>query len=81
MAAAAVEEKGFRPGVVPLVQTFGDGARFHPHVFRWLRPPWGPRSLHLREAEVHAAVVGVGPAARHDLAARVEVDPLAAVDV
>ena len=24
MAAAAVEEKGFRPGVVSVVQTFGD---------------------------------------------------------
>src|SRR5918994_1482162 len=32
MAAAAVEEKGFRPGVVSVVQTFGDRANFHPHV-------------------------------------------------
>ena len=32
MAAAAVEEKGFRPGVVSVVQTFGEGAKFHPHV-------------------------------------------------
>ncbi len=32
MAAAAVEEKGFRPGVVSVVQTFGERARFHPHV-------------------------------------------------
>jgi len=32
MAAAAVEEKGFRPGVVSVVQTFGDRATFHPHV-------------------------------------------------
>jgi hypothetical protein len=32
MAAAAVEDKGSRPGVVTVVQTFGDGARSHPHV-------------------------------------------------
>jgi Putative transposase len=32
MAAAAVEEKGFRSGVVSVVQTFGDRANFHPHV-------------------------------------------------
>jgi hypothetical protein len=32
MAAAAVEEKGFRPGMVSVVQTFGDRANFHPHV-------------------------------------------------
>jgi hypothetical protein len=32
MAAAAVEEKGFRPGMVSVVQTFGEGAKFHPHV-------------------------------------------------
>ena len=32
LTVAAVEEKGFRPGVVSVVQTFGDGARFHPHV-------------------------------------------------
>ena len=32
MAAAAVEEKGFRPGVVSVVRTFGDGAKYHPHV-------------------------------------------------
>jgi hypothetical protein len=32
MAAAAVEEKGFRPGVVSVVQTCGDRANFHPHV-------------------------------------------------
>ncbi len=30
--AAAVKEKGFRLGVVSVVQTFGDGARFHPPV-------------------------------------------------
>ena len=30
--AATVEEKGFRPGVVSVVQTFGDQANFHPHV-------------------------------------------------
>jgi hypothetical protein len=33
MAAAAVEEKGFRPGMVSVVQTFGEGAKFHPHVY------------------------------------------------
>ena len=32
MAAAAVEEKGFRPGMVSVVQTFGEGAKFHPHL-------------------------------------------------
>ncbi len=32
MAAAAVEEKGFQPGLVSVVQTFGDRATFHPHV-------------------------------------------------
>jgi hypothetical protein len=32
LMAAAVEEKGFRPGVVSVVQTFGDQANFHPHV-------------------------------------------------
>ena len=32
MAAAAVGEKGFRPGVVSVVQTFSDRAKFHPHV-------------------------------------------------
>ena len=32
MAAAAVEEKGFRPGMVSVVQAFGEGAKFHPHV-------------------------------------------------
>jgi hypothetical protein len=32
MAAAAVEEKGFGPGVVSVVQTFRDRANFHPHV-------------------------------------------------
>jgi Putative transposase len=30
--AAAVEEKEFRPGMVSVIQTFGDGAKFHPHV-------------------------------------------------
>jgi hypothetical protein len=30
--AAAVEEKGFRPGVVSVIQTFGEGAKLHPHV-------------------------------------------------
>jgi len=29
---AAVEEKGFRPGMVSVVQTFGGQANFHPHV-------------------------------------------------
>jgi hypothetical protein len=32
LAAAAGEEQGFRPGVVSVVQTFGDRASFHPHV-------------------------------------------------
>ena len=32
MSAAAGEEKGFRPGVVSMAQTFGDRANFHPHV-------------------------------------------------
>jgi hypothetical protein len=32
LAAAAGEEEGFRPGVVSVVQTFGDRANFHPHV-------------------------------------------------
>jgi len=32
MAAAVVEDKGFRPGVVTVVQTFGDRVNFHPHV-------------------------------------------------
>jgi hypothetical protein len=32
MSAAAGEERGFRPGVVSMVQTFGERANFHPHV-------------------------------------------------
>jgi len=32
LMAAAVEDKGFRPGVVSVVQTFGEGAKFHRHV-------------------------------------------------
>ena len=32
MSAAAFEEIGFRPGMVSVVQTFGEAARFHPHV-------------------------------------------------
>ncbi len=32
MTAAAFDEEGFRPGMVSVVQTFGDAARFHPHV-------------------------------------------------
>jgi hypothetical protein len=32
LATAAGEEKGFGPGVVSVVQTFGDRANFHPHV-------------------------------------------------
>jgi len=32
LMAAAVEEKSLRPGVVSVIQTFGEGARFHPHV-------------------------------------------------
>jgi len=34
MAASAVEEKGFRPGMVSVVQTFGDRANFHPQCPR-----------------------------------------------
>jgi len=30
--AAAGEREGFRPGIVAVVQTFGDRANFHPHV-------------------------------------------------
>ncbi len=30
--AAALEDEGFRPGVVSVVQTFGDRANFHPRV-------------------------------------------------
>ncbi len=32
MAVAAGEEKGFRPGMVAVVQTFGDQLNLHPHV-------------------------------------------------
>jgi hypothetical protein len=32
MAAAAVEEMGSCPGMVSVVQTFGEGAKFHPHL-------------------------------------------------
>ena len=32
MRAAAFQEKSFRPGMVSVVQTFGEAARFHPHV-------------------------------------------------
>ena len=32
LMAAAVEEEGFRPGMVSVIQTFGEGAKFHPHV-------------------------------------------------
>jgi len=32
LAAAAGEEKGFHPGLVAVVQTFGARANFHPHV-------------------------------------------------
>jgi hypothetical protein len=32
LMAAAVEEKGLRPGMVSVVQTFGEGAKFHPHL-------------------------------------------------
>ncbi|MGH9463664.1 MAG: transposase zinc-binding domain-containing protein, partial [Vicinamibacteria bacterium] len=32
LSAAALEEKSFRPGMVSVVQTFGEAARFHPHV-------------------------------------------------
>ena len=33
LTAAVGEEEGFRPGVVSVVQTFGDRANFHPHVY------------------------------------------------
>lgn len=33
LLAAAMEEKGFRPGLVAVVQTFGNKANFHPHVY------------------------------------------------
>jgi hypothetical protein len=32
MSAAAFEEEALRPGMVSVVQTFGEAARFHPHV-------------------------------------------------
>jgi hypothetical protein len=32
LMVAAAGEKGFRPGMVSVVQTFGDRASFHPHV-------------------------------------------------
>jgi hypothetical protein len=32
LMVAAVEEKGFRPGMVSVIQNFGDRANFHPHV-------------------------------------------------
>ena len=32
LMAAAVEEKGFRPGMVSVVRTFGERAKFHRHV-------------------------------------------------
>src|SRR3970040_647740 len=32
MAGGGGDEKGCRPGVVSVVQTFGDRANFHPHV-------------------------------------------------
>ena len=32
MSAAVFEEENFRPGMVSVVQTFGETARFHPHV-------------------------------------------------
>ncbi len=32
LMVAALDEKGFRPGMVSVVQTFGEGAKFHPHV-------------------------------------------------
>jgi acyl-CoA reductase-like NAD-dependent aldehyde dehydrogenase len=41
--AAAVEEKGFRPGMVSVVQTFGAGAKFHPHIHALSsRGGWAP---------------------------------------
>jgi len=32
LMVAAVEEKRFRPGMVSVVETFGEGAKVHPHV-------------------------------------------------
>ena len=32
MATACFEDDSFRPGMVSVVQTFGEAARFHPHV-------------------------------------------------
>ena len=32
MAAAVFEDESFRPGMVSVVQTCGEAARFHPHV-------------------------------------------------
>jgi len=43
LMAAAVEEKGFRPGVVSVVQTLGKGAKSHPHVHALVsRSGWTP---------------------------------------
>jgi len=43
--------------------------------------PVKTRLLHLGEAEIDAAVADVGPARGDDLAARVELDTFAAMDV
>jgi hypothetical protein len=32
MAAAAFEDDSFRPGMVSVVQTFGNAAKFNPHI-------------------------------------------------
>jgi diadenosine tetraphosphate (Ap4A) HIT family hydrolase len=38
--AAAVEEKEFRPGMVSVVQTLGEGAKFHAHVHALVSGGW-----------------------------------------
>jgi hypothetical protein len=48
LMTAGVEEKGFRPGMVSVVQTFGEGAKFHPHArLRSPRSLW-PVPLEIR---------------------------------
>jgi hypothetical protein len=52
LAAVAGEEEGFRPGVVSVVQTFGDRANFHPHVHANALPGEPEAAaLHLRREE------------------------------
>jgi hypothetical protein len=43
MAVAAGEEQGLRPGMVAVVQTFGDQLNLHLHVQRACHPRWFPR--------------------------------------